>query len=420
MKLLKIFILLAVALFSCPTSCFAQATWLDFTSAIPKVLMPGGAPNYNSPSTGFPSTSGYSSTPYSPLNPTNSSVFSPNGYGGSGPMLAPARKDWKLGVYVENTDVGAVITQIAPGSAGQQAGLQPNDIILAVGGTRIGSFDNRIVELADEIRRNTDALGRVSLLVFNSRQRTIASLPVSMNSSSSTLAGTVTTRDRSQLPYGSTLMVQLQNVSKPYYEIAGGKSVTRADGFGPFGFELHFDPRYIDPRDQYQLTASIFVGNQIMYGLPQPIGVDVNNLGQSINFTLEQANGQAFGIPGQTTYSPGIPGNLVNTGIPGTFGPNALNELFFQLLGRAPSSREVVAWQSYLQQGNSINDLKVKLMSSSQFRERFSNEAAYVQQLITSLMNRAPNQQELAYWMTRMQATGSPELVINEILAKNR
>jgi len=111
---------------------------------------------------------------------------------------------------------------------------------------------------------------------------------------------------------------------------------------------------------------------------------------------------------------------LVNAGYPGTFGPNALNELFLQLLGRAPSAREVVAWQSYLQQGNSINDLKVKLMSSAQFRERFSNEATYVQQLITSLMNRAPNQQELAYWMTRMQATGSPEMVINEILAKNR
>ena len=342
------------------------------------------------------------------------------GYGGAGPMLAPARKDWKLGVYVDNTEVGAVVTQIAPGSAGQQAGLQPNDIIVAVGGTRIGNFDNRIVELADEIRRNTDALGRVSLLVFNSRQRTIVSLPVSMNSSSSTLNGTATTRDRSQLPNGSTLMVQLQNVSKPYYEIAGGKSVTRADGFGPFGFELHFDPRYIDPRDQYQLTASIFVGNQLMYSLPQPIGVDVNNLGQSLNVMLEQASAQGFGNPVQSNYAPGFSGNQVNAGYPGTFGPNALNELFLQLLGRAPSAREVVAWQSYLQQGNSINDLKVKLMSSSQFRERFSNDAGYVQQLVTSLMNRAPNQQELAYWMTRMQATGSPEIVINEILAKNR
>ncbi len=394
--------------------------------------MPGGSPNFNTSTQGFPSNTGYLPGPYSTptFDPSNPGGVNPGGYGGAGgyggyggvgPTIAPARKDWKLGVYVQNTDSGAVITQIAQGSAGQQAGLQPNDIIVAVGGSRIGSFDNRIIELADEIRKNTDAMGRVSLLVFNARQRSIASLPVSMNSTSSTLTGAIAVRDRSQLPYGSTLTVLLQNVSKPYYEIAGGKSVTRADGFGPYGFELHFDPRYVDPRDQYQLTASITLGNQLVYGLAQPIPVDVNNLGQALNLTLEQASGgQSFGNQGQTIFPLGGQGNVVNVGYLGTIAPNALNDLFFQLLGRAPSAREVIAWQAYLQQGNSINDLKVKLMSSSQFRERFPNDAAYVQQLVNSLTNRAPSQQELAYWMSRLQATGAPEMVINEILAKNR
>ena len=390
--------------------------------------MPGGSPNYNPSAPGFPSNTGFPSTPYStpPFNPSNPGGVNAGGYGGAGgygvgPMIAPALKDWKLGVYVQNTDAGAIITQVAQGSAGQQVGLQPNDIIVAVGGSRVGSFDNRIIELADEIRKNTDATGRVSLLVFNARQRSIASLTVSMNSTSSTLTGAIAIRDRSLLPYGSTLTVLLQNVSKPYYEIAGGKSVTRADGFGPYGFELHFDPRYVDPRDQYQLSASISLGNQLTYGLPQPIPVDINQLGQSLNLTLEQAlGGQSFGNQSQ----PGAPtagqGNVVNVGYPGTLAPNALNDLFFQLLGRAPSTSEVVAWQAYLQQGNSINDLKVKLMSNYQFRARFPNDAAYVQQLVTSLTNRAPSQLELTYWMTRLQATGSPETVINEILAKNR
>ena len=174
--------------------------------------------------------------------------YGSGGFAGAGSMYTPARKDWKLGVYVQNTDAGAVITQVAPGSAGQQAGLQPNDIIVAVSGARIGNFDNRIVDLADEIRRSTDAYGRVSLLVFNSRLGRLASLAVSMNSTSSTLNGVVTTRDRSPLPYGSILNVELQNVSKPYYVIAGGKSTTRAEGNGPFGFEIYFDPKYIDPK----------------------------------------------------------------------------------------------------------------------------------------------------------------------------
>ena len=426
MKHLKI-LFFAIATCSFCVPCFGQSGWLlDYANAIPKVLNPGGSSNFNTSMQGFPSTTGFTNTPfapstYNPSNPAGYGVGGYNGYGGAATSLAPARKDWKLGVLIQNTDAGAVITQVAPGSAGQQAGLQQNDIIVAVGGSRIGTFDNRIIELADEIRRNADAMGHVSLLVFNARQRSINPLTVSMNSTSSTLTGTVATRDRLQLPYGATLTIQLQYVSKPFYEIAGGKSVTRADGVGPYGFELYFDPRFIDPRDQYQLAASISVGNQLMYGLAQPILVDINNLGQSLNFVLEKAaGGQAFGGPGQSPFSPGSLGNVVNAGYPGTLTPNMLNDLFFQLLGRPPSAREGVAWGAYLQQGNSINDLKAKLLSSSQFRDRFPNEAAYTQQLISSLTNRLPDQTELAFWITRMQSTGSPELVINEILAKNR
>ena len=124
-------------------------------------------------------------------------------------MLVPNRKDWKIGVYLQNTDVGAIVTSVAPGSAGEQAGLEPNDIIVAVAGSRIGNFDNRIVELADEVRRNADQSGRVSLLVLDNRQRTLRSLPISMNSTSTALTGAVATRDRTSLPFGATLTVKL-------------------------------------------------------------------------------------------------------------------------------------------------------------------------------------------------------------------
>ena len=421
MKHLIVFLITAVAS-SLPVPCLAQSNWLDFSSAIPRVLNNGS--NFNTQTPGFPSTSGFSNTtsvPYS--TPTYDSSltgasYGSNGFGASGSMYAPARKDWKLGVYLQNTDTGAVITQIAPGSAGQAAGLQPNDIIVAVGGARIGNFDNRIVDLADEIRRSTDAFGSVSLLVLNSRNRSLAALAVSMNSNSSTLTGVVATRDRASLPYGSILNVELQNVSKPYYVIAGGKSSRRAEGNGPFGFEIYFDPRYIDTRDRYQLIASISVGNQIMYGIQQPIPVDVSNLGQPLNLVLEQASGGlAFSNPNNSVSNPV---NVVNVGYPASFGPAQLNELFMQVLNRQPSAREVVAWQQYLSQGNSPNDLKVKLLSSSQFRERFAfNDAAYIDRMIQALKNRPSNQQEVAYFTGRLQQTGSAEQVANEILLKN-
>ena len=91
-----------------------------------------------------------------------------------------------------------------------------------------------------------------------------------------------------------------------------------------------------------------------------------------------------------------------------------------QVLNRQPSAREVVAWQQYLSQGNSPNDLKVKLLSSSQFRERFAfNDAAYIDRMIQALKNRPSNQQEVAYFTGRLQQTGSAEQVANEILLKN-
>ena len=410
MQLLKL-ILIVFALFINRVECLGQG-WLDVArNALPRINVggPAGIPNMIQPQPGFPSTqfdaSGASYTSNVPMNT------------GFGPMTVPNQKDWKLGVYVQNTDIGVVVTQVAPGSAGQQAGIVPNDVIVAVGGSRIGSFDNRIVELADEIRRNTDFAGRVTLLIFDSRQQRLQSRPVSMNSTSSTMTGSVVVRDRIQLPYGSVLTVQLQNSSNPYYEIAGGKSVSRADGIGPFGFELNIDPRYLDPRDQYQIYASIASGTQELYRMPQPIAVNPSSLLQPINLALERSNGVPFGNSNGAGF-PSTQGNVINAGYPGT-DSNALTQLFLQLLGRSPSAREVIAWQSYLQQGNSIDDLKIKLLSSPQFRERFRNDSAYVQQLVTSVTNRTPNQQEAAFWMGRLQSS-SPEIVIGEMLLKGR
>jgi len=408
------------------SSCLGQG-WLDYArSAQPKVNVgsptnfatPNGFPSTSFPSTSFPSTSSTQTTSFDP-NMTNPGVPN-NGAFGVGPMPVPNRKDWKLGVFVQNTDIGAVVTQVAPGSAGQQAGLEPNDVIVAVGGSRIGSYDNRIVELADELRRSTDNFGRVSLLVLDARQRTLQALPVSMNTTSSSMTGSVMTRDRVQLPFGAVLTVQLQNASKPFYEILGGKSVTQVNSVAPFQFELNFDPRYIDPRDQYQLIAFISSGNTELYRLQQPIPINPNALGQPVNLTLERSQGGGFVNSGPLPNNPNNPGNVVSVGYPSQVDSNAVNQMYFRFLRRAPSAKETLAWNSYLQGGNSINDMAAKLMSSPQFQDRFSNESAYLQQVIQLTSNRVPSQQEMSFWLTRLQATGSPEIVIGEILQKNQ
>jgi hypothetical protein len=94
--------------------------------------------------------------------------------------------------------------------------------------------------------------------------------------------------DRGSLPLGSVLTVQLQNLTRPFYEVAGGKTVLKAEGTGPFRFDLFIDPRYLTPSDQYQLTAFVSSNNQVIYNLRQPVLVPVQGLNQLYNLALDR------------------------------------------------------------------------------------------------------------------------------------
>lgn len=320
-------------------------------------------------------------------------------------------RDWKLGVGIQNNDVGAIVTTVAPRSAAQQANINVNDVIVAAGPARLGLVDGRVIELAEEIKRYADSYGRINLLVMDSRTRSLRSVTANLTSNSSTLAGSIAIRDNMNLPAGSYLNVQLKNVSRPFYEVGGGSSTVAVQGFGPFAYELNVDPRYISPSDQYQLIATISYGAQILYQLNNPPTLNSNSLGQSYNFVLDRSNGTSAA------------GSSVSAAYPPSFGGSseAITKIFLQYLGRAPSSAELVGWQGYLSQGNSLDALKVGILSSIKYREMFrGDDAAYVQSLVTALVNRTPNQQELSYWLGRLQATGSAETVAREILAQRR
>jgi uncharacterized lipoprotein YbaY len=420
--------------FACNRVASGQS-WTDFNAAVPKVV----------PGAGFPSTSpvppGTYTLPGTPPGtvtypPTATAVASASPTYTYGQTLVPPVKNWKLGVFVKNADVGAVVQSIDPGSAAQAAGINVGDVIVAVSSTRIGEYDGRIVDIADELKRSVDPYGRVSLLIQDVRSRALRSAVVTMTSTSSALSGTVALGDRGQLPIGSVLTVQLQNITKPYYEIAGGKAVMRAEGAGPFRFELNYDPRYIDPRDQYQLNAFVSLNNQVFYSLRQVVPIAASSLNQSFNLTLDRGNFQpgaatppatwlTSSVPAtaaSSTVSAGYPSstNLPSTNLPGAVNTDALNQVFVSLLGRAPTSREIIAWQSYMQQGHTLNEVAGKIMASPQFRERYANDPAYVQQVIQTLTGRLPNATEVNYWVARMQALGSPELMIQEIMAQKR
>jgi uncharacterized lipoprotein YbaY len=333
---------------------------------------------------------------------------------------------------VRNTDVGAIVQTVEPNSAAQAAGIIPNDIIIAVSGTRIGEFEGRVVDIGEEIKRYVDGLGRVPLLIQDSRTRNLKASVVTLASSATNLSGNVMLADRSSLPVGSVLTVQLQNLTRPFYEVAGGKSVLKAEGTGPFRFDLFLDPRYISPTDQYQLNAYISWNNQVLYSLRQPMVVPVQGFGQLYNLSLDRAaapsvptsipvaNIPATGIPATGTSGVITASLPAAPALPGQVSTDALNQIFVSLLGRQPSSRELIAWQEYMQQGHTLNDVAAKIMASPQFKERYATDQAYVQQVIQTLTGKLATTNDVNYWVGRMQALGSPEKMIAELTAQKR
>lgn len=408
------------------TTVQAQS-WLGFNAAVPKVApgygggvsvnAPGVAPSY--PPTGVPAAG-------------------PTGLSSASPTLVPTTKQWKLGVVVRNTELGAIVQTVEPNSAAQTAGIIPGDSIIAVSGTRIGEFDGRVVDIGEEIKRYVDSLGRVPLLIQDSRTRALRASVVTLTSTATALSGSVSLADRGSLPLGSVLTVQLQNLTRPFYEVAGGKTVLKAEGTGPFRFDLFIDPRYLTPSDQYQLTAFVSSNNQVVYNLRQPVLVPVQGLNQLYNLALERpytpppasVATTPNSFPANSFTATGLPppggGGVVTASLPaapslpGQVSTDALNQVFVSLLGRQPSSRELIAWQDYMQQGHTLNDVAAKIMASPQFRERYATDQAYVQQVIQTLTGKLATSNDVNYWVGRMTALGSPEKMIAELTAQKK
>jgi len=393
------FLMLAVCLTMGLSQHAYGQSWLGFNAAVPKVVPGyGGSVSVTSP--------GVAIAP--PGIPTTSPVA---------PTLVPTTRPWKLGVVVRNTDIGAIVQSVEPNSPAQAFGIVPGDTIIAVSGTRIGEFDGRVVDIGEEIKRYVDTSGRVPLLIQNSRTLGLKASVVTLSSTATALSGSALLADQSNLPTGSVLTVQLQNITRPFYEVAGGKAVIKAEGQGPFRFDLFLDPRYLSPSDQYQLSAFVSWNNQIIYYLRQPLLVPTQGLNQIYNLTMERA----ATAPAPSTTAGVVTSALPATqSLPGQFNTDAMSQVFVSLLGRQPTSRELIAWQDYMQQGHTLNEVAAKIMASPQFRERYATDQAYVQQVIQTLTGKLPTSNDVAYWVNRMQTLGSPEKMIAELTAQTR
>lgn len=100
------------------------------------------------------------------------------GQEGRSRIVAPR---WRLGVYAVNTRTGVRITQVMPGTAAANQGLEPGDRIVSVDGYQVGYVRGRLYPLGDELQRRAGPRGNVLLLVQNVRTQELQNMEVTLD-----------------------------------------------------------------------------------------------------------------------------------------------------------------------------------------------------------------------------------------------
>src|SRR5262245_48925094 len=70
---------------------------------------------------------------------------------------------WRLGVDIQNTTTGVLITQVLPGGAAANGGIAPGDRVLAVAGHQVGYVDGSLVDIGDEVNQHVTPDGKITM-----------------------------------------------------------------------------------------------------------------------------------------------------------------------------------------------------------------------------------------------------------------
>jgi uncharacterized lipoprotein YbaY len=316
----------------------------------------------------------------------------PSWQGGNwlGSSLVPTQ-DWRLGVQVDNLDTGVYIRQVAPNSAASRANLEVGDLVIAVAGQQVGIVDSRPIDMGTEIKRRADVGGNVTLLVQDSRSGRLASIRVRLDSNQTTLRGQVVRRDRSALPADAQLIVTIENVSRKYYAVRNGESVSYVTGQANIPFEINFDPAYIDPNDNYEVRARIISGTRQLYDTPQPVRVFGNN--PVDNVVIEIAPYQAVSsVSNSSVISAGYSSSdaLVNQ----------YRQVFRRYINREPSEIELAGLLLSPTAASDLENLPITLLASQQYYDAVgNNNALWVTSVFQKIIGRPPTTQEHDQWL---------------------
>jgi len=307
-------------------------------------------------------------------------------------------KKWRLGVYSKDSDTGVVIYDVVNGGAANRAGLEANDVIIAVNGYQVGYVNGQLFDCASEFDRSADSNGWVTLLVQNNRDGKLINVPVQLDSRLSTLNGSVALQNRQNLPANATVNIELKemvgnNANPITFASTQVDKITQY----PIPFNLDYDPAHITPTGRYAVYASVLVNGREVYRTSQLQPIQAQNGGvRTVSLLLDQVQQSTGPYPNAPQVQLGEEAQIAQ-----------IVKWFNDYIGRNPSDRELVAYMGALRQGQSMAQIQLSLLANENFFNRCdADKRVYIERMHQMLIGRNPTPAELNYWVARYDAQG--------------
>lgn len=296
---------------------------------------------------------------------------------------------YTLGVNVRNTDRGVVVTNVLQGSAAQRAGIERNDVIIAVGGYQVGYVGRQLYDLGDEINARVGADGRVILLIQDTRTKELRNLQVDMQSARQVVRGTARWGTDVPLSRDAMLVVRIIDVTNPTWrDTIVVEEIIRGVSRGSAEYQIAYSPNALQPNHRYAISAHLRDGNTVPFELTTPRNINLAAANQRIDFTLDRAR------------NPGGSGPI-------RFPTAEIVDLYQSLLGRPPTGREITLWQAEFARGATLQDVRRQILSGSEYYERYNNnDDRYLRELYGATTGRTPDAAELERLKQQLRNTG--------------
>ena len=304
-------------------------------------------------------------------------------------------QDWQLGVGVANSEIGVRVRSVNPNSAGARARLEPDDLIIAVGGYQVGIIDGRLFDLGEELRRRADSTGSVSILVQDHNNGQIANVRVQLDANSSTLNGELVYRERLPLPSDAIITIQIEDLTRPYAAVRGGQISIRPTAGTSIPFEIAYDSNYIFQEDTYQVRAYVTSGGRTILETTQPQRVITQGNPSKVRLNLVAIGTQLASTPGSSVVTAGYPNY------------NSLDDqivaIYRQYLGRNPTVGELAALRFSPNIQNRLSTLPIEMMAAQEYYDASgNNNQVWLQKVFTTIIGKPPTADELDAWNRRL------------------